>query len=64
MKNEDNMPPLVVLILLFLAAFCAYMAGSGSAASDFRNEAVKHGAAEYYLDANNEKQFRWNGEGK
>jgi hypothetical protein len=24
-----------------------------------RDEAVKAGVAEYYLDANNERQFRW-----
>lgn len=29
-----------------------------------QNEAVKHHAAEYYLDENHARQFRWLAEGK
>lgn len=49
-----------------LAAFCAFIgfilgvfAGSGIGAESIREEAVKAGAAEYYLDGSHHRQFRW-----
>jgi len=27
--------------------------------NQLKNDAIQHGVAEYYLDANNNKQFRW-----
>jgi hypothetical protein len=35
------------------------VAGAISEHDYMRDEAVKHHAAEYYLDANNDRQWRW-----
>lgn len=50
-----------VLIGAFIV-FCAYTAGHSKAEDiydEMRDEAIKAGVAEYYLDENNEKKFRY-----
>ncbi len=47
----------------FCAALIAFGIGGylacESTGSFWRSESVKHHAAEYYLDANHDRQFRW-----
>lgn len=43
-------------------ACVALLAGCNFGQFSIKEDAVKNGVAEYYLDENHEKQFRWRGE--
>lgn len=60
MKDVDVFPVIVIsLILLCLTAICAGGCGVTTGRNDTRNEAVRVGVAEYYINQYNEKDFRW-----
>lgn len=48
----------VDVIMVFI---CGFLLGRlvGNKTDEFHDEAVKKGKAEYYLDENNERQWRW-----
>lgn len=58
MKDERAM-----LFVLFLGIAFGAVAGWAITKDctnfNWKREAVKHGKAEYYLDSNNERQWRW-----
>lgn len=45
--------------LLGIGVFAGVLTATGSSASQLRDKAVEAGHAEYYLDENNERQWRW-----
>lgn len=49
----------VMIVIAIAAAFGGYCAGVGEGRSYEQNAAVKSGHAEYYLDENNNRQWRW-----
>ena len=49
----------LLAILIAIAVFGGYWAGAASEHDDFQEKAVNEGHAEYYLDENNERQWRW-----
>lgn len=63
MSTTSDSAGCLAAIGILLALFAAFMVG-GSIAHDgtengWRDKAVSHHAAEYYLDANHNRQFRW-----
>ncbi len=48
-----------VPIAFLLGYLLGLLLGLGSGKESLRSEAVKSGHAEYYLDANNERHWRW-----
>jgi hypothetical protein len=50
------------LLSTIFAMFFGYMAGISSETNRFRNEAVRLGLAEYFVDENNVRQWRWKAE--
>lgn len=62
--SDDNTTPdwlvgCLILISLSVGVIGGWMSGSGDAAIRFRDDAVKRGVAEYYLDANNNNNKQW-----
>ena len=50
----------VIAVLVGIACFCiGFVVGSNRTESRLRSEAVNHNAAEFYLDANHVRQWRW-----
>lgn len=41
------------------ALIFGFFIGHSSAKGSYRKEAIKRGVAEYYLDENHERQWRW-----
>lgn len=48
-----------VFMMVMVLAIASYLTGALIADFGFKNSAVKAGKAEYYLDAKNERQWRW-----
>lgn len=51
-------------VKLMVASFavgvlCGFILGLAALASDWKRDAVRNGKAEYYLDKNHKKQWRW-----
>jgi hypothetical protein len=46
-------------LLFTLAFFFGWVCGSEKNGKSMQSKAIQQNCAEYYLDANNEKQFRW-----
>jgi len=49
----------VVIVTSLLSLFAGSIIGCMLEDEHHKDEAVKQGHAEYYLDENNEKQWRW-----
>jgi hypothetical protein len=50
---------IVAIVAIIVSVFSFGMLMFGESASDIREEAIENGHAEYHLDDNNDKQFRW-----
>jgi hypothetical protein len=50
---------LITAILIICILGVVFMLGHSFACISMKNEAVKNGKAEYYLDSDNDKQWRW-----
>jgi hypothetical protein len=50
---------LPLLVLAIVTHGIAFLLGQVFEWSDWRNDMVKRGFAEYYLDENNVRQWRW-----
>lgn len=61
---NDSSVGILALVMLILGLWIGLAIGGSGATSDLRTEAIKAGVAEYYLDANHERQFRWKGQTK
>lgn len=48
-----------LLIVSMSVALLTLISVIGAVVKSFQDDAVKHGHAEFYLDANNERQWRW-----
>lgn len=57
--NEDNVPAGCAALLIMIAAIFSLGIGIWIELRLSKDEAVKAGHAEYYIDKNNNKQFRW-----
>jgi hypothetical protein len=51
----------VVAVIVLALAFgvIGFLAGANMIQQQYQNTAVKNGAGEFYMDANQFKQFRW-----
>jgi len=49
----------LTFILGIIAGIGIGLMGVSMTVNYYHTEAIKHHAAEYYLDSNNERQFRW-----
>jgi hypothetical protein len=56
---DDAFDVIVCLIASFFCAMLGFVVGVATTSNSGQKEAVKAGVAEYYLDANNERQFRF-----
>lgn len=61
---NDRMPDWVVFILLFAMGLFSLATTYNRSETRWRDEAVKHHAATYYLDKDNQRQWKWNDEGE
>lgn len=61
---NDSSAGILAFVMLILGLWLGLVIGGSGATSDLRAEAIKAGVAEYYLDANHERQFRWKGQAK
>lgn len=57
MNDETNI--VKALILIMAGVMIGFVIGAVTTKKDFRDEAVDHNKAEYYLDNNNNRQWRW-----
>lgn len=48
-----------IFALFAFGVFLGELLGSFAETRDFRSAAVKHGKAEFYLDAQHDRQWRW-----
>lgn len=46
-------------LIAIIVGVIGFLSGSTFAEKYWKQEAYKHGKAEYYLDQNNERQWRW-----
>ncbi len=51
-----------IFIILFVQFFIGEFFGHLFTSHYWKNEAISHKAAVYYIDSNNNKSFRWNDE--
>jgi hypothetical protein len=49
----------VIAIVFIVGWIIGFVVGFCVATNEFEKTAVKQGKAEYYLDENNERQWRW-----
>ena len=62
-KNISDARMICILIILMGFGFVlGYIVGESMEQSKMRDNAVKAGYAEYYLDSNFERQWRWKGD--
>lgn len=57
--NDDDMPVWLAAILSIIFGLIGYFVGGSAAEKSTHESAIKAGVAEYYLDQNHERQFRW-----
>lgn len=57
MKNSITFIAVAMMVPGFF--FGAFLCGVSLEHKFMKDRAVEHGAAEYYLDENHERQFRW-----
>ena len=51
---------MLILIAIFIAVWAAFFIGISAGILLMKAEAVESGLAEYYLDGNNQRKWRWN----
>lgn len=56
---DDVVGPFVIIALLIAALAAGCIFGHGNARINFEKNAVEAGAAEFYLDASHNRQWRW-----
>ena len=58
-KGDAGLTACAVVALLLLVGVVTYVATRDTRNLAWRTEAIKQGHAEYYLDAEHERQWRW-----
>ncbi len=62
MSGEDKIDALLLTVIAFIIGvicYCVVHVALCVGELTIKDEAVKAGHAEYYLDGNNERQWRW-----
>lgn len=58
-SEKQDRPDWILMLLCFAMGFCVAMTIATTFGRRIEEEAVKAGHAEYYLDQNNQRQWRW-----
>ena len=58
MNSSDRIAPIDVYLWVMFVMI-GFAAGMSFQDSKMKKESVKHGYAEFYLDGNHDKQWRW-----
>lgn len=59
MNGEEDSPLGCLVIFLIGGLIAGYLMGRDFNVEQWKQEAVSHGAAEFYLDQDNKRQWRW-----
>ncbi len=58
-SDKDNIFGCAVVITTIVVVFCAFCGGVGTGIEWGRSQAVDAGHAEYFLDSEHQKMWRW-----
>lgn len=62
LMNDQDIPTELIIALVALVTCFAFLTGTYVAGKSYQEQAVSHGAAEYYLDSKGGRHWHWKGD--